>query len=75
MRKKRDVATELSREELLFQRVRTIITTEHITPEMVFSLLLSGHSIWKQGVGIPPMHVMDIVHQAFEGDVYTNRHS
>lgn len=66
MARKRKKAPPPTREEVLTERVRRILSAEVITPGMVYDILLSGHSVYKQGVGIPQCHVLAAILKAFE---------
>ena len=58
------------REVELKQRIINLLkamnaSPDNVTPDMVYDIFLSGHSCWKQGVGIPPETIYKIIEETF----------
>ena len=56
-------------EEEIRSKITELLNTETITPMLVYEVLLVGHRMFKQGVGIPVDHVWTSILSAFaDGD-------
>jgi hypothetical protein len=49
------------REDVLRIHIRTLLSANEVTPQMIMDLLFIGHLIWKQGIGIPVCHIETLV--------------
>ena len=76
-RKRKTKVAEPTREERVTQIVYDILSAEKITPGQLYDLLLMGHKVYKQGVGIPECAVLDAILKAFvqHGRIYMNPHT
>lgn len=74
MARKRNRPKEKTRQEILFDRVDKLLASEKITPAMVYDILLSGHSVYKQGLGLWHGDVWQAIIDAFNkhGSDYVN---
>jgi len=64
-RRKNKKVREPTVEEQIRARVGDLLVTDNITPMLVYNLLLIGHRIYKQGIGIPTEHVWRSITGAF----------
>jgi hypothetical protein len=64
-RKRKTKVVEPTREQRVTQIVNDILSAEAITPVQLYDLLLMGHRVYKQGVGIPECAVLDAILKAF----------
>lgn len=58
------------REVDLKQRIVNLLkalnaSPDNVTPDMVWEIFLSGHSCFKQGIGIPPESIYKIIEETF----------
>jgi hypothetical protein len=64
-RRKNRASRPPSTEELLTERVSQLLGAGSITPMMVYDILLMGHRVYKQGVGLPHEAVWKSILDAF----------
>ena len=63
--KRKNKVVEPTREQRVTQIVNDILSADKITPGQLYDLLLMGHQVYKQGVGIPEQVVLDSILSAF----------
>ena len=73
-RRRKNRPKELTREELVVKQVNELLLAEKITPMMVLEMYRLGHSLWRQGMGLPWETVVKQILVAFEEQGRTYLH-
>lgn len=55
-----------SREEILTERVKKLVSVSHITMDMIYDIVLSGHSVYRQGMGLSHEAVYEAINKGLE---------
>ena len=66
MARKRNKVAEPTTEQRLALLVDAMLSAEHITPMQIYEVMLMGHRVYRQGVGIPERVVLDAILSAFK---------